>query len=120
MGQYAALIKMLAILGAAFSLFIGGCHYGKVSTKVEVYEADGKSQSALVEILTKEQARSQEMSEQIRSLMNRPAARDTIREVIRTNPSNCVRPAAVTDGLQVEIAAANKAISASRGRDTVP
>lgn len=120
MSQYAALIKVIAILGAAFSLFIGGCHYGKVSTRVKAYEADGKSQSALVEMLTKEQARSQEMSEQIRSLMDRPQAKDTIREIIRTNPSNCVRPTAVTDGLQVEIAAANKAITASRGRGAVP
>lgn len=120
MKEYAALIRVLACILAASVLFVGGCHHGKTSAELKAYEDGDKARSALADLLDKERGRSAGLNDEIRTLLNRPNARDTIRETIRLHPSNCERPAAVTDGLRSEIAAANQAIAASGGNDAVP
>lgn len=119
MKEYAALIRVLACILAASVLFVGGCRYGKVNAELAAYEAGDKARAALADLLDKERERSAGLNQEIRTLLNRPNARDTLREVIRENPSSCERPAAVTDGLRSEIAAANQAIAASGGNAPV-
>lgn len=119
MKEYAALIRVLACILAASVLFVGGCHHGKTSAELKEYEDGDKARAALADLLDKERERSAGLNDEIRALLNRPNARDTLREVIRENPSSCERPAAVTDGLRSEIAAANQAIAASGGNDQV-
>ena len=120
MKEYAALIKLLIALGAASALFIGGCHYGATKAENTALKADQKAMAELAGKLEEERQRANGLNDQIRTLLERPAARDTIREIVKTNPSNCVRPAAVSDGLRQEIDSANQAIAASRGGSKVP
>lgn len=115
MKEYAALIKLILVVAAASSLFVGGCHYGAITTENGSMKAEHKAMSELAGKLEEERQRANGLNEQIRTLLDRPAARDTIREVIKTSPSTCVRPSSVTDGMRKEISAANQAITASRG-----
>lgn len=119
MQEYAALIRALVMIGAASALFVGGCHYGVTKTENASMKAEQKAMRELAEKLEEERKRANGLNEQIRTLLDRPAARETIREIVKTSPSNCVRPAAVSDGLRREIDAANKAISASGGGNTL-
>lgn len=119
MKEYAALIKLLLVIGAASAFFLGGCHYGTTKAENASMKAEQKAMSELAEKLEEERQRASGLNEQIRTLLDRPAAKDTIRTVIRENPSNCIRPAAVSDGLRQEIDSANQAIAASRGGNSV-
>lgn len=119
MKEYAALIKLLLVMGAASALFIGGCHYGATKTENSSMKSEQKAMSELAEKLEEERHRANGLNDQIRTLLDRPAAKDTIRTIIRENPSNCTRPTAVSDGLRQEIDSANQAIAASRGSNPV-
>lgn len=117
MGQYAALIRVIACIAAAALLFVGGCRYGATSAHLEAMLADEKEHRAIAESMAAEQVRSAELNAQVQALLSRKPARETIREIVNANPSDCVRPDAVTSGLQNEVDAANAAIAASRGGD---
>lgn len=119
MKEYAALIKAILVMGAASALFIGGCKYGKTEAENSAMKSEQKAMNELAEKLEEERQRTNGLNEQIRTLLDRPAAKDTIRTVIRENPSNCTRPPAVVDGLRAEIESANQAIAASRGGNSV-
>lgn len=119
MKEYAALIKAILVVGAASALFIGGCKYGGTSAENSAMKSEQKAMSELAENLEEERQRSNDLSDQIRTLLDRPAAKDTIRTVIRENPSNCARPPALVNGLRQEIDSANQAIAASRGGNPV-
>lgn len=119
MKEYAALIKILLVIGVASALFVGGCHYGSTTAENSYLKEDQKALSELADKLEEERKRANGLNEQIRTLLDRPAARETIREIVKTSPSNCVRPAAVSDGLRREIDAANQTISASGGGNTL-
>lgn len=119
MGQYAAMIRVIACIVAvsiccALSFSIGA-KLERLKTLLE--ERDKRSE--LVEKFNKEQAKSAALNEQVRELLDRPAAKDTVRTVIRENPSNCARPEPVTDSLRAEVDRANKAIAASRNGDSL-
>ena len=119
MQEYAALIRALVMIGAASALFVGGCHYGVTKTENASMKAEQKAMSELAEKLEEERQRANGLNDQIRTLLDRPAAKDTIRTIIRENSSNCVRPDPVTNGLRQEIDSANQAIAASRGGNPV-
>ena len=119
MKEYAALIKAILVMGAASALFIGGCHYGVTKTENASMKAEQKAMSELAEKLEEERKMANSLNEKIRTLLDRPAAKDTIRTIIRENSSNCVRPDPVTNGLRQEIDSANQAIAASRGGNPV-
>lgn len=119
MKEYAALIKAILVVGAASALFIGGCKYGATEAENSVMKSEQKAMGELADKLEEERQRANGLNEQIRTLLDRPAARDTIREIVKTSPSTCIRPAAVTDGMRQEIDSANQAISASRGGNPV-
>lgn len=119
MTQYAALIRLLACLGAAIALFVGGCHYGKVGEQNSQYQANESRQAVLDKKLEEERARSEKLNEELRELLSQPKAGVTVREIVRSNPSNCTRPVAVTDSLQSAIGRSNQAIAASRSNGAV-
>lgn len=119
MKEYAALIKLLLVIGAASALFLGGCYYGVTKTENASMKAEQKAMNELAGKLEEERQRANGLNEQIRTLLDRPAAKDTIRTIIRENPSTCARPAALVDGLRAEINSANQAIAASRGGNPV-
>ncbi len=119
MKEYAALIKAILVVGAASALFIGGCKYGTTEAENSAMKFEQKAMNELAGKLEEERQRANGLNEQIRTLLDRPAARDTIREIVKTNPSTCARPAALVDGLRAEIDSANQAISASRGGNPV-
>ena len=115
MKEYAALIKVILVVGSASALFFGGCHYGTTKAENSSMKAEQKAMGELAGKLEEERQRANGLNEQIRILLDRPAAKDTIRTIIRENPSTCARPAALVDGLRAEIDSANQAIAASRG-----
>lgn len=119
MSKYADLIRLLACLGAAIALFVGGCHYGEVGEQNSQYQANESRQEALDKRLEEERARSERLNEELRELLSQPKAGVTVREIVRSNPSNCTRPVVVTDSLQSAIGRANQAIAASRGNGAV-
>lgn len=119
MAPYAAMIRVIACIVAAAALFVGGCKYGGTSAENSAMKSEQKAMNELAGKLEEERQRANWLNDQIRTLLDRPAARDTIREIVKTNPSNCARPPAVVDGLRQEIESANQAIAASRGSNPV-
>lgn len=119
-GQYAALARVLALLVAAAGLFFAGWYVNGLRHERNALKEDADSQSALNDLLAKERERANGYSEQVIALLSAPKASNTIREVIRENPSKCVRPGPVTDGLRTEVDRANTAIAASRDTGVLP
>lgn len=119
MKEYAALIKVVLVIGAAFLCIAASFNIGAKLERLKTLIEQRDAVDAMRQSLLDEQARNVELNEQIRTLLDRPAARDTIREIVKTNPSTCIRPTAVADGLRQEIDSANQAIAASRGGNPV-
>jgi hypothetical protein len=119
-GQYAALARVLALLVAALGLFMSGWYVNGLRHERNALASDADRQSALSQELAKERERANGYSEQVIALLSAPKASNTIREVIRENPSKCVRPVPVTDGLRAEVDRANQAIAASRNNGVLP
>ena len=120
MGQYAAVARVLALLVAAAGLFMSGWYVNGLRHERNALASDADRQSALSQELAKERERANGYSEQVIALLSAPKASNTIREVIRENPSKCVRPGPVTDGLRTEVDRANTAIAASRNDGVLP
>ena len=112
----AALVACLLALGLSFSSgwYVNGLRHENAALK-----ASSSARAAFDKEMAKEQVRAAGLDAQIRELLAREPAVKTVREVIRANPSACVRPAAVTDSLRTEVASANQAIAASRGDKAV-
>lgn len=110
---------VLAALGGA-GLFGAGWYVNGIRHERNALKADADSQSALNEQLANERERANGYSEQVIALLSAPKASNTIREVIRANKSDCVRPGPVTDGLRTEVDRANTAIAASRDTGVLP
>lgn len=119
MGQYAAMIRVIACIVAAslFTYFV--YDYGYTRAEKKSLEQDQASIKQMAESLAAEQVRSAELNGQVQQLLSRKPAKETIRELVNANPSDCVRPAAVTAGVQNEIHRANQAIAASRNGDSL-
>lgn len=119
MGQYAAMIRVIACI-VAVSLFTYFVYdYGYTRAEKKSLENDQASIAKMAESLAAEQVRSAELNGQVQQLLSRKPAKETIRELVNANPSDCVRPAAVTAGVQNEIHRANQAIAASRNGDSL-
>lgn len=119
MGQYAAMIRVIACIVAAAVLFVGGCRYGSLTVEVDSLKSAEDSRQHAAKALEAEMVRSAELNGQVQALLSRKPARETIRELVNANPSDCVRPDAVTAGVQNEIHRANQAIAASRNGDSL-
>ena len=119
MGQYAAMIRVIACIVAAAVLFVGGCRYGSLTVEVANLKASDAAWNEMGEKLAAEQARSAELNGQVQQLLSRKPAKETIRELVNANPSDCVRPDGITNGLRKEVDSANQAIAASRNGDSL-
>jgi hypothetical protein len=119
-GQYAALARLLALLVAAAGLFFAGWYVNGLRHERNALEADAGRQEALNAEIAKERERADGFNEELKALLREPKAGTTIREIVRNAPSNCVRPAAVSDGLQSAIQRANQAIAAGTSGDPLP
>lgn len=83
--------------------------------------ADAGRQEALASAIEAERRRADRYSQQVVDLLQAtPPVTNTIRETIRENPSTCVRPAPVTDGLHQALSRANQAIAAAGSNGAVP
>lgn len=113
-GQYAALARLLAMLLAASGLFFSGWYVNGLRHERNALEADASATADLNKKLEAERVRADGYSQQVIDLLERtPQATNTVREIVRANPSPCVRPGPVTDGLSLALASANQAIAAS-------
>ena len=113
------MIRVIACIVAAslFTYFV--YDYGYTRAEKKSLEKDQASIAKMAESLAAEQVRSAELNGQVQQLLSRKPAKETIRELINANPSDCVRPDAVTAGVQKEIHRANQAIAASRNGDSL-
>lgn len=118
-GQYAALARVLAMLLAAAGLFCSGWYVNGMRHENADLKRTSKERAALDKALADERVRAAGLDAQVQQLLAREPAVKTIRETIRANPSTCVRPEPVTDGLSRAVASANQAIAASRGDKAV-
>lgn len=114
-GQYAALARVLAMLFAAAGLFCSGWYVNGMRHENADLKRTSKERAALDKALADERVRAAGLDAQVQQLLAREPAVKTIRETIRANPSACVRPEPVTNGLSRAVASANQAIAASRG-----
>lgn len=89
-------LLLLASHGGAF--WLGGEHSRKVAAKDKL-----DSVLAIVQDSNERQKKLQ------KSIDTMPRAENTIREIVKANPSNCTQPKPVTDGLQRAIDKANAA-----------
>lgn len=119
MGQYSAMIRVIACIVAASVCCAVSFNIGTRLERLKTLLEERDKRAELVEKFNKEQARSAALNEQVRELLDRPAAKDTVRTVIRENPSNCARPEPVTNSLRAEVDRANQAIAASRNGDSL-
>lgn len=119
LAQYAAMIRVIAciVVASLFTYFV--YDYGYTRAEKRALQQDKAMVEAMADSLAAEQARSAELNGQVQQLLSRKPAKETIRELVNANPSDCVRPAAVTAGVQNEIHRANQAIAASRGGNPV-
>lgn len=119
MAQYAAMIRVIACI-VAVSLFTYFVYdYGYTRAEKKSLEQEQANIKQMAESIAAEQVRSAELNGQVQQLLSRKPAKETIRELVNANPSDCVRPAAVTAGVQNEIHRANQAIAASRNGDSL-
>lgn len=119
-GQYAALARVLAMLLAAAGLFFSGWYVRGLKSERDALKESAGERARLDAQLESERKRADGYSQQVIDLLaNTPQATNTVREIVRANPSACVRPEPVTDGLSRALASANQAIAASRGDKAV-
>lgn len=119
-GQYAALARVLALLLAAAGLFYSGWWVNGMRHENAALKATSKERAALDKALADERVKAASLDAQVQALLSREPAVRTIRETIRANPSPCVRPEPVTDGLSRALASANQAIAASLSNGVLP
>ena len=119
MATYAAMIRVIACIVAAslFTYFV--YDYGYTRAEKKSLEQDQASIKQMAESLAAEQVRSAELNGQVQQLLSRKPAKETIRELVNANPSDCVRPDGITNGLRKEVDSANQAIAASRNGDSL-
>lgn len=114
-------VKPVALAAALCGAFGAGHHYASIKSDNKALRADAGRQEALAAAVDKERVRADRYSQQVVDLLQAtPPVTNTIRETIRENPSKCVRPAPVTDGLHQALSRANQAIAAAGGNGALP
>ena len=118
---YLRLAGVLALLVAAAGLFFSGWYVRGLKSERDALKESAGERARLDEQLESERKRADGYSQQVIDLLaNTPQATNTVREIVRANPSACVRPEPVTDGLSRALASANQAISASLSNGVLP
>jgi hypothetical protein len=110
-GLYWRDFKWFIVLLVAVWLVFMGYHYRDLSCKRDAAERESaalKAERAQVEYWQKQAF---DKDEALRKALSAPKAAPKIEKVIRANPSRCVVPAPVADGLRDAIREGNAAIS---------
>jgi hypothetical protein len=111
---YVALAVAAGLSLGGAGLFFAGWYVNGLRHERNALEADANATADLNNKLEAERKRADGYSQQVIDLLERaPQATNTVREIVRANPSPCMRPGPVTDGLSLALASANQAITAS-------
>lgn len=104
--QYKAIVAVILLAGATWL----GWEWRDRSADAQIAKIERDAARAAIKA-NEEQARA--IAEAVAKV---PRSEPKIREVVRANPSTCVRPAAVADSLQAAVREANaaRAVSAHR------
>lgn len=114
-------VKPVALAAALCGAFGAGHHYASIKSDNKALRADAGRQDALNKAVEAERERADGYSRQVIALLEAtPPVTNTVREVIRANPSACVRPEPVTLSLQSALSRANAAIAAAGSDGVVP
>lgn len=114
-------VKPVALAGALCGSFGAGWYVNGQRHENKALRADAGRQEALATAIEAERVRADGYSRQVIALLEAtPPVTHTIREVVRANPSACVRPAPVTDSLHQALSRANQAIAAAGGNGALP
>ena len=114
-------VKPLVAVAVVCGAFGAGWYVNGMRHENASLRADADRQEALAAAVDKERDRADRYSQQVVDLLQAtPPVTNTIRETIRENPSTCVRPAPVTDGLHQALSRANQAIAAAGGNGALP
>lgn len=114
-------VRPLVAAGALCGAFGAGWYVNGQRHENKALRADAGRQEALAAAVDKERERADGYSRQVIALLEAtPPVTNTVREVIRANPSACVRPEPVTLSLQSALSRANQAIAAAGGDGAVP
>jgi hypothetical protein len=114
-------VKPLAAALALCGAFGAGWWVNGVRHERDALQESAGAREALDKALADERARADRYSQQVIDILAAtPAVTNTVREVVRANPSQCVRPEPVTDSLRSAAARASAALAAARGDGAVP
>ena len=114
-------VRPLIAAGSLCGAFGAGWYVNGQRHENKALRADAGRQEALAAAVEKERDRANQYSQQVIDLLQAtPPVTNTIRETIRENPSACVRPTPVTDGLHQALSRANQTLAASRSDGAVP
>lgn len=98
------LVAVVLLGYAGYALYQQG---GK-SARLECAEAQLEARDAADKAIADAQAEANEANEALREELAKPPAAGKIREIVRENPSDCVLPSPVGDGLLEAIRSANE------------
>ena len=114
-------VKPLVAVAVVCGSFGAGWYVNGMRHENASLRSDADRQEALNEAVEAERERADGYSRQVIALLEAtPPVTNTIRETILENPSKCVRPAPVTDGLHQALSRANQAIAAAGGNGALP
>ena len=114
-------VKPLVAVAVFCGAFGAGWYVNGMRHENKALRADAGRQDALNAAVEAERERADGYSRQVIALLEAtPPVTNTVREVVRANPSACVRPEPVTLSLQSALGRANQALAASRGDGAVP
>ena len=114
-------VRLLAAAAVVCGSFGAGWYVNGQRHENKALRADAGRQDALNKAVEAERERADGYSRQVIALLEAtPPVTNTVREVIRANPSACVRPEPVTLSLQSALSRANQAIAAAGGNGALP
>ena len=114
-------LRLAIAVAVVCGSFGAGWYVNGMRHENKALRADAGRQDALNKAVEAERERADGYSQQVIDLLQAtPPVTNTILETIRENPSACVRPAPVTDGLHQALSRANQAIAAAGGNGALP
>ena len=106
-----AILASLLALGGAFG---AGWHVRGLSAEADAKEQQNQLLANQLNDINKQLQLQAQGQEQLQKALAKVPGKETIREVVKQNPSGCVLPAAVADQLRQHVEQANATRSPSR------
>jgi hypothetical protein len=103
-------VKEIAVLLVAALLFGGGWHLGGLKAERDAAQAKRDAMAEKLDEVLKAQAEDKARAKRLQDTLDKlPKAEGPIREAVRDNPSNCVRPPVVAERVRKAASEANAA-----------